>query len=218
MIAPVVKLAREQTEASPSPRRLNDPLSELAERAAAGEPEATTALIMELGGGMLRTVRKVLGAYHPDVEDVTQDAVLGLLKSLKSFRAECSVGHFANQVALRRALHARRHFAVRDRVGDLSVALDDPADTRQQTRSPLEDAVSRERRRIVRRLLGQLSEPIAEALAMHFMLGYTVDEIATLVDVSSNTVWSRLKLGKKALRRALDEDDALCQLLREGES
>ena len=36
---------------------------------------------------MLRVVRKVMGHHHPDVDDVTQDAVVALLGSLETFRA-----------------------------------------------------------------------------------------------------------------------------------
>ncbi len=165
---------------------------------------------------MLRTVRKVLGAGHPDAEDVTQEAVLGLLDALDRFRGDCTVVHFAHQVALRRALHARRHFKVRDRVGDPTLDVEEPVDT--SGCSPLELAVSRERRRIIRSLLERLPEPTAEALALHFMLGYTVEEIATSSDVSPNTVWSRLKLGKRALQQALARDQRLADLLREKQS
>ena len=60
----------------------------------------------------------------------------------------------------------------------------------------------------------RLPEPAAEALALHFVLGYTVDEIATTLDVSPHTIWSRLKLGKRALKEALARDKRLADLLR----
>lgn len=161
---------------------------------------------------MLRTVRKVLGVQHPDAEDVAQEAVLGLLQALKDFRGESSVTHFAHQVALRRALHSRRHFQTRQKVGDQE--LQEEGHTSVGAASPLEAAISRERRVVVRSLLDQLSEPVAEALAMHFMLGYTVLEIAATLDISPHTVWSRLKLGKKALKVALASDERLQQLLQ----
>ncbi len=166
---------------------------------------------MELGGPMLRTVRKVLGSSHPDAEDVAQEAVLGLLSALEAFRGDCTVTHFAHQVALRRALHARRHFKTREKVGDQVLDAEGHAAAGE---APLEAAISRERRRVVRSLLDQLPEPTAEALALHFMLGYTVEEIATMLDVSPNTIWSRLKLGKRSLKRELDCNERLQDLLR----
>jgi RNA polymerase sigma-70 factor (ECF subfamily) len=121
------------------------------------------------------------------------------------------VTHFAHQVALRRALHARRHFKTREKVGDQVLDAEGHAALDE---APLEATITRERQNVVRSLLDQLAEPTAEALALHFMLGYTVEEIATMVNVSPNTVWSRLKLGKKALKRELDCNERLRDLLR----
>ncbi len=198
-----------QTEAT-RPQRAQDPLRALARRACEGEANAIRELVMVLGGPMLRTVRKVLGSSHPDAEDVAQEAVLGLLSALESFRGDCTVLHFAHQVALRRALHARRHFKTREKVGDQVLDAEGHAATDE---APLEAAISRERRRVVRSLLDQLPEPTAEALALHFMLGYTVEEIGTMLDVSPNTVWSRLKLGKRSLKNELAGDARLNELL-----
>lgn len=166
---------------------------------------------MALGGPMLRTVRKVLGSRHPDAEDVAQEAVMGLLSALGNFRGDCTVTHFAHQIALRRALHARRHFKTREKVGDQELDAEEHAALGD---APLEVTISRERRRLVRSLLDQLPEPTAEALALHFMLGYTVEEIASTLEVSPNTIWSRLKLGKRALKDALALDEPLQDVLR----
>ncbi len=198
-----------QGEATP-PQRAQDPLRALARRACEGQADAIRELVMELGGPMLRTVRKVLGGAHPDAEDVAQEAVLGLLSALESFRGDCTVTHFAHQVALRRALHSRRHFKSREKLGDQVLDAEEHATL---DAAPLEATISRERQRIVRSLLDQLPEPTAEALALHFMLGYTVEEIATMLDVSPNTIWSRLKLGKRSLQRELATDERLHDLL-----
>lgn len=208
----MARLAEQIGPSMPPPQRTADPLRGLARRASEGDGEAIHALVVELGGPMLRTVHKVLGARHPDAEDVTQEAVLGLIAGLGRFRGDCTVTHYAHQVALRSALHARRHFRVRDRVCELTLEAEEPVDPGGRT--PHEVAVSRERRRVVRSLLDRLSEPAAEALALHFVLGYTVEEIASTLKVSPDTIWSRLKLGKRALREALARDKRLADLLQ----
>lgn len=206
------KSANDPVSAVSCPPPHTDALLQVAQGASSGNAEAIRTLLTEVGGSMLRTIRKILGREHPDVEDVAQDAFLALLASLSTFRAECSVGHFANRIALLTALTARRRLHTRQRYSDLDGSVDGYAD--ESGSSPLVNAMAHRRRQVVLDLLERLPAPTAEALAMHFVLGYTVDEIATAAKVPNNTVWSRLRLGKAALRRALAEDSTITDLLR----
>jgi RNA polymerase sigma factor (sigma-70 family) len=185
-------------------------------RAANDDPDAAATLVGALCGGMLRIVRKVLGRRHPDVDDVTQDAVLALLTALITFRGECSVEHFANRIALLTALAARRRWLARARTVEPETESFDgrAGDETGAHASPLARTVAARRRRLVRQLLDELPDVIAEALASHFILGYTVDEIAAASAVPANTVWSRLRLGKQALRRKLERDAELAEMLQ----
>lgn len=188
-----------------------DGLASIAQAAAGGDPEASATLVLHVGAAMLRVVRKVLGRRHPEVDDTTQDAVIALLQALPAFRGESTIARFAQRIALLTALAARRRmrFRERHREGD-DAALEETAG---DGASPLAATVAGRRRRAVRRLLDELPDPIAEALGMHFVLGYTVDEIAAAAAVPPNTVWSRLRLGKQALRRKLIGDARLAEIL-----
>jgi RNA polymerase sigma factor (sigma-70 family) len=199
------------TAHDPIAQRPTDGLLLLAQAAGRGVPEAINTIVISLGGGMLNTVRRVLGRNHPDVEDITQDALVALIASLGSFRAECTVAHFAHRVALLTALAARRRLRTRDRFTEFDKPAEWVADPGSP--SPLARAIASRRRVIVRELLDELSEPVAEALALHFLLGYTVEEIAAAAALSPNTVWSRLRLGKEALRKRLLRDESLLELL-----
>jgi RNA polymerase sigma-70 factor (ECF subfamily) len=209
------QLASEQTVGSPPGDRAAgarpDELLRLAQ-AAATDSEAAATLVVHVGGPMLRVVRKVLGRAHADVDDVAQDAVVALLQALAMFRGECSVDHFARRIALLTALAARRRVQQRARRADAdgSIVVDEVAGNAP---SPLADTVAGRRRELVRRLLDELPDVIAEALALHFILGYTVEEIAAAASVPVNTVWSRLRLGKRALRRKLSSDAQLAEML-----
>ncbi len=199
-------------DAASASLRPPDDLLSVARAAGRGDGDAASTLVAELGGGMLRVVRKVMGHQHPDVDDVTQDAVLALLGSLETFRGACSVEHFARRIALLTALGARRRAKVRQREAEAEGgAIDDlPGDEL----SPLATTVASRRRVLVRQLLDDLPEVIAEALALHFILDHTVEEIAAASAVPANTVWSRLRLGKQALRRKLAGDAHLSEMLR----
>lgn len=191
-----------------------DELAPLARAAAGGDPEAAATLVTRVAGSILRVVRKVLGPRHADVDDVAQDAVIALLRALGTFRGDCTVERFAERVALLTALDARRKQRVRRSDPEGEPAL---AQLASDGRSPLATTVARRRRALVRNLLDQLPEVIAEALALHFIFDHTVDEIAAAAAVSPNTIWSRLRLGKQALRRKLAGDVRLADLMGDGE-
>jgi len=197
---------------APAGRPRSDELLPLVRAVVAGDEEAAGTLVAHVGRSMLAVVRRVLGRQSPEVDDVTQDAVIALLGGLATFRGECSVLHFAQRIALLTALTAQRRARLRERWTEAAESsADDAADERAA--SPMDVAAARRRRALVRDLLAELPDVIAESLGMHYVLGYTVDEIAAAAGISPNTVWSRLRLGKLALRRKLEGDARLAEQL-----
>ncbi|HMA95803.1 MAG TPA: RNA polymerase sigma factor [Polyangiaceae bacterium] len=198
----------------PSVIRRTDELLAVAREAAQGSPPAVRALVLQVGPAVLATVRKVLGSSHADLDDVAQDAVIALLDALDRFRGESSVMTFARRIALLTALAARRKHS--NRLKYLNVAL---LETNHELdeQSPQTILAAKRRRETMLRLLDELPEPTAEALALHFVLGMTVEEIAESTDAPENTVWSRLRLGKQALRRRLCANSRTASLLEEAE-
>lgn len=194
----------------PGVSRRHDDLLLVAREAATGSAAAVRTLVMHVGPPMLATVRKVLGAHHPDVDDVAQDSVIALLDALPGFRGDSSVMTFAHRVALLTALAARRRTATRQKYVDSAAAQLEPTTERSTPQSVL---MAKRRRALLLQLLDELPQPIAEALALHFVLGMTVDEIAANCSAPENTVWSRLRLGKQSLRRKLAEDGAIADIL-----
>jgi RNA polymerase sigma-70 factor (ECF subfamily) len=192
-----------------SAERIDD-LRLLARAAAGADPHAAATLAAQVAGTILATVRQVLGRAHADVDDVAQEAVLAFLAALPEFRGECTTRRYAQRVALFAALTARRRQVARQRLFDLEPADDEVVESTRP--SPWVEALATERRETLRRVLDSLPDVIAQALAMHFILGYTVEEIATVASAPQNTIWSRLRLGKKALRKALRNDPSLAEL------
>jgi len=193
-------------------RVTDDVLLPLVRSALINDGTAVAKLLHCITPRLLRTVRQVMGARHPDIEDITQDSVIGFLHALSDFRAESSVLHFAHRIALLTALAARRRLGTRER----RMASDGFDDTsfQDERSSPDVDLMSSRRRRLVREMLDDLPDAIAEAMAAHFVLGLTVDEIASTARVPANTIWSRLRLGKASMRKRLRRDPNLAELLR----
>jgi RNA polymerase sigma factor (sigma-70 family) len=207
----VLRLLRD-AGAAPSPTvrsaEQTDPLRVLAFQAAKGDRHAERTLLIALGPSVLRAVRSVLGADHPDVEDVLQQAMVGVHLALQSFRAECSVRHFASRIAAQTALNARRRAGYRTRHTP-NLPPETLAEVPCSEDSPAESLAASRRRATLRQLLCELPDVQAEVLALHTMLGYSVGETAAAVGAPVNTVRSRLRSALAALRARVEGDCAL---------
>lgn len=185
-----------------------DPLVAVADAARQGDPVATRRLLQAIGPAVLAVARAVLGRNDRDLEDVVQDSLVGVIKALPGFRGESSIVHFARSVALRRALDQRRS---RARHG-ITVVLDD--DLLQTTDdSPDQTALAARRRSVLRALLAELPAEQAEAFAQRVLFGFSNEEIAHQMNAPLETVRSRLRLAKAALRARIQNDPTLLELL-----
>lgn len=181
----------------------------LVERAVRGDTVATGQLLKQLAPSIVRAARSLLGSTHADVDDVVQQSLIGLVQSLPSFRGECSLPHFASRIVTRTAMAARRRSAVRaDR-------RDDEVDPDAFGVAPSQnDVVDGERRRImVRELIETLPEEQAETLALRIVLGFSLEEVAQATGVPLNTVRSRVRLAKTALKKRIEADPRLVAAL-----
>ncbi len=186
-------------------RPITAPL-ELARRAAGGNQPATRRLLGAIVPKVRDTVRAVLGASHPELDDAVQLALIGFVHALPAFRGDCDPIGYARVIAVRAAIGLKRRGRVRDSRdgGDtepdaLTCALPSPSD----------DADADERRNAIRDLLIHLPEEQAETLALRIGLGCTIEEIAHETGVPVDTVRSRLRLAKARLREWIENDPAL---------
>jgi len=175
-----------------------DELVDLARRAVARDPAGIRALIEAVGPAMCRAASRVLGPDASELDDVMQEALEGLLEALPSFRHQCSVLHFACRVAVLSALVSRRRAGVRARWTLETAAIDEWSGPDQQ--SPADAALLARRRAALGMLLDELPPAQAEVLILHTALGFTVQEIAASLGRPHETVRSRLRLAKEALR------------------
>lgn len=184
-----------------------DPLRALASSASRGDPRAQRTLLVELGPSLLRTARAILGTQHPEVEDALQESMAALVAALPRFRGECTIRHFASRVAVQTALNLRRRARLRGKYVAL-VPDEVLGEVATEDASPAERCDATRRREALRELLCELPEIHAEVLAMHVVLGCTVEETALMLGVPPNTVRSRLRRALAALRHSIQGDAA----------
>jgi RNA polymerase sigma-70 factor (ECF subfamily) len=206
-----MSLALEQTPPPLTDRM--DPMAPLARAAIQGKPEATRALLRALGPGVLAVIQTILGRSNPDVDDVAQEAFVAILRALPTFRYESSVAHFAKQVALRRASNALRDRQAARRAASATVALDEKANLESTSASPLDATVSARRMALLREIVGELPQEQADTLLLRVLFGHSVEEIAEETRAPINTVRSRLRNARAALRERIAGDARLAELM-----
>ncbi|MFO0664101.1 MAG: RNA polymerase sigma factor [Polyangiaceae bacterium] len=189
----------------------NSPEDILARAAAAGDAQATSKLVKLLAPRIVRSVRALMGASHPDADDVVQQALIAFVQALGAFRGDCSPAHYASRIVARTAIAARKRSRVRHARQDDSRDVD--AFAEQEGPSSSDSILANRRKDLVRELLDQLPEAQAETVAMRFTLGLSLEEVAQATGVPLNTVRSRLRLAKEAIRGRIDQSPALLEEL-----
>lgn len=178
--------------------KAEDDYTALVEAARAGDVVALRTLLASLTPHIVRVVRRVMGAGHPDVEDIAQECAVELVHALQVFRGESSVQHFASRVALRAAMNARRRHRAAKRAQPEATWIEaDDAPGHAPTPDALAD--SRASVELARELCDDLPEAQAEVLALHCVLGHTMAEVSVICDAPLETVRSRLRAAKASL-------------------
>jgi len=185
-------------------------LTALARLAGSGDPVATRHFLDRMWPTLARVVNSVLGSRHPEVDDVIQQSLIAVLQALSAFRGECHPAGYASRIALHVALRARRNAAVR-RARSESLAQISAAEP--DAHWPGCDVSAERRKRALRDLLTDLPEEQADALALRVMLGWSLEDVAQATGAPLNTVRSRVRLAKEALRRRVEADPTLADEL-----
>jgi RNA polymerase sigma-70 factor (ECF subfamily) len=185
----------------------------LARQAAAGDAAATSRLLRSIASRVVRVVRAVLGGAHPDIDDVAQQALIGFIQALPAFRGDCDPARYATTIAVRTAIGARRRTKVERSRRDADADADAVAAPCVEAG---EELASQRRKEVLRELLAELPPEQAEALAMRVVLGWSLEEIAGQSGAPLNTVRSRLRLAKESLRKTIESQPGLLELLEVG--
>jgi len=138
-----------------------------------------------------------LGVPEASLEDVTQEVFLVLHRRRAEFRQDSSVRTWLHGIALHTA---RRHRAKLDRrkLKDHAIEPGLPP--------PTPEAEVGQRRALQRldQLLAELGDEQREVFVLAEIAELPAPEIAELLGVKLNTVYSRLRLARNHLRRTLD--------------
>lgn len=173
----------------------------LARKAAEGD-RAAQATIARRVLPRVRKVARSLASTTADADDAAQHALLEVLRSCHTYRGDASLERWAARIATRAALrHLKRE---RKRSTAADEGIQDAADLRPRGSGLAEDLP-----RGLQAYLRELPEAQRSALVLHHAMGYSLDEVAQLTEVSPNTVKGRLRLGLAALRKLVRREQRI---------
>jgi RNA polymerase sigma-70 factor (ECF subfamily) len=185
-------------------------LTPLVRRAQQGDPDAVNQVVADLAPGVLRALTALLGRQHPDIEDQAQDVLLAVIQALPEFRGESTLLHFAVRIAARKSVLVKRRS--RSVLGWLQSFWQGEHPLRQSPTPALEELRGERQRALLRLLLSELPDVQAEALLLRVVCGHSIEEISTITQTPFNTVRSRLRLAKEALRQRIEAEPKWAEL------
>lgn len=161
-------------------------------RAAAGDRDAAQSLLSELMPRVRNLVRYLVRGDH-EVDDMTQQAMVDILRGLPGYRGDAPLRRWADRITVRTTLaQAKRRRAQRAHDSEFALHLE---------ALPPPEATERylARRELAQRL-DALPEDQRQALVLHHLLEMSVPEVAEALELPFDTVKSRIRLAMSKLR------------------
>jgi RNA polymerase sigma-70 factor (ECF subfamily) len=170
----------------------------LIEKAIGGDQAAFGELVRRHEATVARTVFSMLGQCA-EAEDVGQEVMVRLYRSLAGFRGEASLKTYVTRIAMNLSIDAlrrrrRRAWQFWRGEDDSETEIADPRDT----------AGGVEVRQSVSKALAALGEEFRSVVVLRLIHGYSTGETADMLDIPEGTVLSRLARAKKKLTEQLE--------------
>jgi RNA polymerase sigma-70 factor (ECF subfamily) len=176
-------------------------LSSSAERQAPPAPAWAQVSERELFGLVDRCMHALVSVQDRDFEDLVQAAATEVWRARESFQGRSELSSWVYGVCYRVLLNHRRfwrRFRLRFDIG-VTVELEPASDAPHS----LELLDERERAEKLRDALGHLSDKHRAVVVLHDLEGLEIADVASIVGANTLTVRSRLRDGRRKLRRRL---------------
>jgi len=184
-------------EAMPDPSRpAAAEVTALLERARQHDPLAFRELFRGHVRGVHRVVRRIAGA-RADTEDLVQTTFVEAFRSLPAFRGDAMFSTWLARIAVRVSLRATRWR------GRAPLPLDEVSEPATEGLDPERIAAARETLAVVEALLAGLRPKRRAAFVLHVLEGYSMDEVAAMLNASTGAVKVRVHDARRQIERGL---------------
>lgn len=175
-------------------------------RLQANEDAAYDELVRTYHSSMFHVAYRMLGDAA-DAADVVQEIFVKVFRNIGSFRGDSSLKTWIFRIAFSEILNRLRWWKRRYR--SYTVSLDDapvdslPMQVPDSQPSPLQALESKERNLAIQEALTKLSSDHRSILILRDIEGFSYNEIADVLGVSTGTVKSRLARARADMKRSL---------------
>jgi RNA polymerase sigma-70 factor, ECF subfamily len=184
---------------------------EFVERLRSGDAEAFDVLVNRYSPDIYALLWRLTG--DPDeASDLTQDTFLRALKAVRAFRGDSGLKTWLFRIAVNESRNRFRWWKRRRRYQ--TVSLDQPIGDSESAiqdtiacngASPEDEALRRERERLLQEALLGLPDVYREAVVLFDIEGFSYEQISQTLEVNLGTVKSRIARGREELRKKLKD-------------
>jgi len=197
-------------EAMPDPSRPAPvEVAALLERARQRDPAAFRELFRVHVRGVHRMIRRIAGARR-DIDDLVQTTFVEAFRSLPTFRGDALFSTWLARIAVRVSLRAGRG---RD---SASLSLEETTELAAEDPDPERIAAAREALASVEALLAELRPKGRAAFVLHVLEGYSMDEVAAMLNASTSAIKVRVHEARRQIERWLNDPRRARGLLTTG--
>ncbi|HLC20837.1 MAG TPA: RNA polymerase sigma factor [Candidatus Methylomirabilis sp.] len=173
-----------------------------------GEPGAVEALLDRYGGWIYRVARRLLNDPR-DVEEVTQDVLLAVVRKAQTFKGEAAFSSWLYRIAVNAAYQRLRAKRARPEVSlepflpvfdDEGRYIEPVVDWSSKLNDP---AVAEETRAAIERSLSRLPEEYRVVIQLHDVEELPNEEVAATLGLTVAAVKSRVHRARLFLRQEL---------------
>lgn len=140
-----------------------------------------------------------------EADDLYQDTFLKVFEMGEKLVIRSNPKSFLMSIALNLYRNYKRKLSVRQRIAGTANYEDEMVNSVVSTQRAVEDVmVSDEEHSIVRQMVQKLSDKYRIPILLYYMEELSITEIAGILQMSENTVKTRLRRAKKILREKLE--------------
>lgn len=175
-----------------------------------GDRDGASALYRRVRPRVDQTIARILGRRDGDHDDLAQQSMIEIVRSIPGFRGDCSLDTWTSRITAHTVFKELRR-----RCSQKSV-FESAREVRSQDPAPLDvdrDLTLRSLLGRVRKHLDAMDPIKAWAVVLHDVCGYDLREIAEITEASVAATQSRLVRGRAELHERIEADPELTDAL-----